>query len=336
MIKSTIICLTPVKNEAWILRRFLECASLWADHIIIADQHSTDGSREIASGFKKVSIIDNNSSDLNQGFHQKLLIDAARQIPGPRILIALDADEMITANFIDHPEWKTILHAPPGTIGELQWVNILPDFCSYWWPARIAFHYPIVFVDDNSDYIGKAIHSPRIPEPPFAPRIRLQSIKLLHYAYTDWKRMESKQRWYQCWERINRPSQSPVSLYRSYNSADSFPSDEIFPIQKEWFAGYEEGGIDMTSTYKTGIHWRDEQILKWMSEYSPRKFKKLAIWDVDWTGLALKLNIHSSNDAYRDPRGWLEKSVHVWLKQTQPLRRNLVIRILDRILSVFF
>jgi glycosyltransferase involved in cell wall biosynthesis len=46
--KPTIICLTPVKNEAWLLDRFLQATSLWADFIIIADQMSTDGSQEIA------------------------------------------------------------------------------------------------------------------------------------------------------------------------------------------------------------------------------------------------------------------------------------------------
>jgi len=27
----TIICLTPVRNKAWILDRFLQATSLWAD-----------------------------------------------------------------------------------------------------------------------------------------------------------------------------------------------------------------------------------------------------------------------------------------------------------------
>ena len=34
----TVICVTPVKNEARILPRFLRCAATWADHILIADQ----------------------------------------------------------------------------------------------------------------------------------------------------------------------------------------------------------------------------------------------------------------------------------------------------------
>lgn len=41
--KPIINYLTPVRNEVWILDRFLKAASFWADHIIIADQMSTDG-----------------------------------------------------------------------------------------------------------------------------------------------------------------------------------------------------------------------------------------------------------------------------------------------------
>ena len=41
MNRPTLVVLTPVRNEAWILRAFLEATSLWADHIIIADQMST-------------------------------------------------------------------------------------------------------------------------------------------------------------------------------------------------------------------------------------------------------------------------------------------------------
>ena len=54
-----LIVLTPVRNEAWVLRAFLTATSLWADKIIIADQMSTDGSREICKEFPKVILLDN-------------------------------------------------------------------------------------------------------------------------------------------------------------------------------------------------------------------------------------------------------------------------------------
>ena len=69
--KPIVICLTPVRNEALILDRFLKATSLWADHIIIADQMSTDGSREIAKKHPKVTLIDNLSETFNEPERQK-------------------------------------------------------------------------------------------------------------------------------------------------------------------------------------------------------------------------------------------------------------------------
>ena len=57
MNKPLQIVMTPVRNEAWILPAFLRATSLWADYIIIADQMSTDGSRELYQQFDKVIVI---------------------------------------------------------------------------------------------------------------------------------------------------------------------------------------------------------------------------------------------------------------------------------------
>src|SRR3954453_20585511 len=89
---STIV-VTPVRNEAWILDRFLSCVSLWADHIIVADQGSADGSREIARRHSKVTLIDNPGS-YDEGARQRLLLDAARSFEGRRVIFAFDADEI--------------------------------------------------------------------------------------------------------------------------------------------------------------------------------------------------------------------------------------------------
>ena len=37
------ICLSPTRNEAWIINQFLAAAKTWADHVVVADQGSTDG-----------------------------------------------------------------------------------------------------------------------------------------------------------------------------------------------------------------------------------------------------------------------------------------------------
>ena len=88
-----LVVLTPVKNEAWILPLFCASTSLWADHIIVADQQSTDGSREIVSKFPKVTLITNDSPDLDENYRDALLVNKARELVGTNgILFRIDAD----------------------------------------------------------------------------------------------------------------------------------------------------------------------------------------------------------------------------------------------------
>jgi glycosyltransferase involved in cell wall biosynthesis len=315
MTKPTVICLTPVKNEAWILHRFLKCASLWTDHIIIADQSSDDGSREIALSYPKVTLVDNPSPTFNEPERQKILLEAARRIPGPRLIIALDADEMLTANFLDSPEWDTVLQADPGTVIRLQFAVIRPDLCSYWLEPHT---HPYGFVDDGSEHVGRKIHSQRVPVPSQAPSITLRDIKVMHYVGVDSEKWASKHRWYQCWERLNRPQRRSIDIYRHYHRIDDIPPHEIKPMPEEWMAGYRQRGIDMTSVSREGVFRWDMEVLAFLGEYGPAKFKRQAIWDVDWTALHREIYPDAPPVRFKDPRNWLDKWVHRWLRKTQP------------------
>lgn len=314
MPRPTVFCLTPVKNEAWILDRFLKCASLWADHIIIADQSSNDGSRKIARSYPKVTLVDNPSSTFNDQEQIKITLETARRMPGSRLLIVLGADEMFTANLLGSPEWDTILQAPPGTVIRSQLAVILPDLRSYWMPPT---DYTWGFMDDGSDYIGTKIHSARVPMPDQASTITLRDVKLMHYVGVDLERWNSKHRWYQCWERINRPQRGAISIYRQYHRKDVVPPHEIKHIPREWFAGYEQHGIDMTSVYREPVLRWDKEVLKFLTEYGPGKFKREAIWDVDWSKRYQDIYGEPPPISLEDPRSKFDKLVHLWLKKTQ-------------------
>lgn len=315
MTKPIVICLTPVKNEAWILERFLKCASVWADHIIIADQGSDDGSREIARKFSKVLLIENEAKEYNELERQKLLLDAARAIPGDKLLIALDADEFLTANFQNSREWEMVLRAVPGTVIIFRWACVLPDRKSYFvFPAD----FPLGFMDDGANHVGKLIHSPRLPVPDNAARIHMSGIMVLHLSTIDWGRYTSKIRWYQAWELLQgKWDKKLFGLYRFYHTCFHIQKDRIAELPPEWTEGYGPGISILDVPTESFYRW-DREMLDFFREHGAWRFRRLNLWNVDWIAMH-RLIFHSEpSGSIADPRSKFDHFVHWWLEKTLP------------------
>jgi len=329
--KPIIICLTPVRNEAWILNRFLKAAGLWADHIIIADQKSTDESREIAQKHSKVILIDNPSGTYNEAERQKLLIDEARKIKGPRLLITLDADEIFTPDILTSAEWQTVLESSPGTIFKFQWANICPDLQNMW----IVKSLPWGYMDDGYEHTGPIMHSDRVPLPPDHNVVLLNQIKVIHFQYTHWERMQSKHRWYQCYEKINFPEKSAINIFRTYHHMYAIPESQLIPVPLEWIKEYDRLGIDIISVCHEKKIWWDEQVLQLIEQYGGDFFKKINIWDVNWANKA-KLWGKTNTDIYKDPRNRIDKYIHSWLMKTQKNHEKRVNHFIEKAIRFVF
>jgi hypothetical protein len=240
----------------------------------------------------------------------------ARRTPGPKVLLALDADEFLTANFLISREWDSILSAPPGTAIGIQWPEIEVTFSDLNY-----FHYPTIlpmgFVDDGSDHKPELIHGPRLPMPSGRRMLALTEIKLMHYCLADIDRFKSRIRWYQCFEYLAR-KKKPIDLYRFYYKIQFVPKQAIAKVPREWIQGYEDRGIDMSSVNRDGIYRWDREVLEYFREHGAKKFKRLAIWDADWTKLRDELYPEESTNGRLDPRSKFDKLVHQWLKSTQP------------------
>ena len=74
-----VICLTPVRNESWIIKPFLAASKMWADHVIVADQGSTDGTLELLQSTRDVETIINAAKTYDERHRQRLLVDKARE-----------------------------------------------------------------------------------------------------------------------------------------------------------------------------------------------------------------------------------------------------------------
>lgn len=309
---------------------FLSCASLWADYIILADQHSDDGSREIAGKYPKVILVNNDSLVFNEPERQKLLLDEGRKIPGPKVFFTLDADEFLTSNYLTSPEWAVIKSAAPGTVFRFNWVNVLPDFKRGW----IIGNSPWAIADNGSEHSGPQIHSPRIPLPPDGTYVDLIDIKVLHYQYTDWARMQSKHCWYQCYECLHFPEKKIVTLYRMYHHMYIYLHRKKYtvPLDPGWFDTYEKKGIAMKEIRRLE-YWWDQAVVNLMIENGTRKFANAYIWYKDWNALKEKYNPgHVVN--LNDPRSFFLKLLHLYLHTSQPYRNSIPIRAIDKVLRM--
>jgi len=280
-----VVVITPVKNEAWILDRFLATTSQFADHIIIADQNSSDGSQEIYKRYPKVILIRNESTEFNEAERQTLLLNTARQlVPEPRILLALDADEILSANVLTSLAWKTALNATPGTVLCFEKLDLYGNTYKC---VRSDIQGTFGYVDDGAEHIPKIIHSIRVPEPDYAKRLYLNEIKILHYTYTRLNAQTAKHRLYSVIE--NTLERSNVFARRlRYFSADRYlQQQKLEDSYPEWFQDWEVLGIDMHTIVAQKYYSYDFEVLRYFQKYGVNHFYSENIWDFNWEACRL-------------------------------------------------
>ncbi|HEX4792718.1 MAG TPA: glycosyltransferase family 2 protein [Humisphaera sp.] len=319
-----IVCVCPVKDEAAHLERFLGAASQWATQIIIADQGSTDGSVEIAARYPKVRLIRNESVQYSEQERQKLLIDAAREVAAPRFIVALDADELLTANVLESDEWERAQRAAPGTAIFFDWINLLPGL-KRGWTARTGL--PWAYVDDGRAHVGAPIHSPRVPWGQSCAPLEMKEVKVLHYQFADWELMKRKQMWYQCWELVNTPQARACDIHRRYHHMDAVPQSTICDVRDDWFEAYERAGIAARAVRVQPTDTWDHRILDMLLTHGADRFRQLDIWSVDWRRRLVELRPAESGRARElaDPRRVHDRLMLSWMRRAHrrsPMRRH--------------
>jgi glycosyltransferase involved in cell wall biosynthesis len=277
---SKIVVITPIKNEEWILDRFLRVTSQFADHIIIADQNSMDGSVEICKKYPKVILIQNPSNQYDEASRQLLLLNTARElIPEQKIIFALDADEILAANATMTKGWHTMLSAQPGTVLFFEKEDLYPTPFQY---VSYPMLFPLGYVDDGAEHNPRKIHSKRVPTPDVAIRLYVHDVKILHYTWLRVGNQAAKERMYSVKENLFKTN-NLFNRRRSYNPKINHLADSLVqPVPKEWFDQWEKLGIDMTTIPSNKYYWQDFDILKNFQTYGTYRFWLEPIWEFDW------------------------------------------------------
>jgi hypothetical protein len=264
----------------------------------------------------------------DEGRFRDVLLAAARTIPGPRLLIGLDADEALTANWETSPEWQTLLEAPPGTVVMFRLVNVYEGSERGYIPE---WEYPFGYMDDDAPYLGDSIHTWRIPMPAHPNRLALHEVKMMHFAASEWTRYMSRQRWYQCFEVLNREPRRAVSIWRQYHSMVN-PGGDV-DIAREWLDGYRRRGIDLTSVKRQARYRWDGEVLQLFARHGAAPFRRLDVWDTDWKQLATAWG-QAPESVPRDPRSSIDRLVMRYLRRTQGRHHRLPWRWVDEALRI--
>lgn len=326
--KPQIIVVTPVRNEAWVLDAFLTCTSSWADHIIIADHHSTDGSREIAKKYPKVTLIDNPTDEWYENECRAKLLEEACRIPGEKIIFGLDADEFLSERFAKTKGWDRIMSSKPNTIFCFRWRSVYDDMyhiCDESGYMEWAAHYgeDIDVVAEYRKREHNAVHCSRVPclEEERADYVMIDDIRFVHLAKLNKIRTQNKLDFYQVtWADKNPTKARPVSFYRTYSR---YYPDNLQTIQEPVHLTCLNDSHDYSSLVKTadyGKHYIDEMVQVFERE-GYDKFLKLNIWSNPYL---LELGINPK-------RPWYICLLHWYLEHTNS---NLIfIQLTDKVLN---
>lgn len=329
MSRPTIVVITPVRNEAWVLDAFLTCTSSWADYIILADQHSDDGTREIAAKYEKVILIDNPTQEWYEYICRTRLLEEAAKIPGDKIIFGLDADEFLSEGFENTESWQRIVHSRQNEIFCFNWLNLYDDFSTveytsmhYEWAAH--FDDSVDFVEEYKKREKHAVHCSRVPclDSGECQYIPVDDFWVVHLAKLNHEKVRQKFDFYQVtWVDKNEEKANPIGMYRGYSKYYPDRLTHLDAPVKLCCMGSGTDHSDLVRTSDYGKHYVDEMVQVFRREGTD-KFLKLCIWDNPYlikAGVKPKIPLK-----YR--------MLHSYLRKTQSKSGAKIIKLTDKVL----
>lgn len=325
-----IIALLPVKNDGWFVENSIRSLSHWADHVIVFDEASTDGSVEIydrvGSLANVVIVKDRPKFSFTTSALRNYMLDCARSFDGKNLIMELHADEVMSAEILSadvRDKLKNILRPKDALM--LDWITLWksPEYYrsdkSVWSNNKCWFGY----VDDrNCEFTGPVFHGPRAPESLLSNKKKFSEIEVLHYQFVNLGYERSKQALYQIFEINNYPKKSIDQINKNYAVAFDERGIRLSKLDYKKIGPWLELGLPLMDTYDPSVlNWRDIEVLKNFDRYGTDKYKELNIWYIDWDmkkKQAIEFGLwKGSLDAIADPRGLYTKICHKWVINTQ-------------------
>jgi hypothetical protein len=257
-----IIALTPARNEEERIGVYLNNALTWADHVIVADHRSSDGTVARCRLVPGVIVETYEEDQFDTGVRRFLLERCRDRFGAGNLLVFVDVDEALTEEGAKALRAAAVAASAPMVFC-LPWTQLWGDDLRIridvpWKPKPK----PIALLDDGEvTYRYENVlndHGPRVPE---APSVVVDA-PLLHFQFLDVPNFLQKQTWYQLREISS--GRSPRKVFVQYR-----------PSTRRWFVRTRSAAaIDMTNIAlppRAGsISWRAEEIRRLQLELVAR------------------------------------------------------------------
>lgn len=323
--RPLLIAISSNRNYGWVVPAFLKANTHWADFIVITDQMSTDGSREMYAQYNNVIVVDDNDMQFKENTRARMAFEKGRDLAAGRdaIYFALDIDEVLPANWMETGDGKKILNSKPGDMFGLKWANLQPDNKTYIeepnWQYKIFHDNGMAWQECQNE-----LHAPHLPYTSWdIEPYRITDFPNLHFGHYNkrWRIFNGK--YYGVLDVHQHRTKSVIPLNRGYYYSD--PQEKIYPrheVKEEWL--YED--IDLYGLIDLTVKPQGLKLIRELIEQDGiKKFRSVDIWDEELCG---ELQVE-------DPRtvGW--KMLHWYLRKSQPYKDKFVIRGIDKILKQF-
>lgn len=298
---SKIVGLVAGRNESNFIEQTLRALAVFTDAIVFYDDASTDNTVEIVQSLASTcnieKIIRNHEWRYNEHNYRSRLLQAGREIGGTHF-IALDADEMFTANLLAGDQLRNlILSLKPQEQIALAWIQLWRNTKQYRFDSSVwSNNYKaFIFCDDGAtQYDDIKFHLGRTPNNNWTTKtVSGYEYGVLHFQFVNWRNLLVKQAWYRCLERVYQPQKSISEINTLYAPSKDESNLGLKPAPAKWFEGYT---FFEPAIFNQPENWREAQVLSWFEQYGRDFFAGLDIWDVDWgTGVNVSPQIAQSS-----------------------------------------
>lgn len=273
-----LICLTPVRSDAWSLAATSRAVLKWADAQIVCEnaEWADPATRAALPDDDRVRYVADDAIGWNEVDIRLRMLQMAREMGGTHFAL-VDADELLTGNLI--PRIRDMAEAlSPGQCLRLPWHHLWRGLDQYRTDAspfgKRAMTWALFRDDPRLTYRaqedGYQIHA---RAPLYLDNIEWQdrSRGLMHMQHVVWRRVVAKQVMYRMVEHL-RWNRGAGQINQRYGPATDEAGLTLSPVPAEWWAGNE----DVRELVDTAaVPWQEAEISRLLAEHGRERFAGL-------------------------------------------------------------